>query len=396
MWTASCVKTVERKIVTRRPVVAAGCRIPWGNASPVPSLAQGLQCRSPATRDREPPPPCGRVWYNVVSPISIAHFVRVHRYAAAMTSITTFTINPTIDRSAAIDRVVPDHKLRCRDERFDPGGGGINVAMAISELGADATAIYTCGGPMGDRLTRSLEKRSVAAVPLKIEGATRENVIIYETETENQFRFGFPGPKMSAEEQQRCIAAIKDLQPAPQYLVLSGSLPPGVPSDFYGRIIETLTDQTKVILDVGGEALRQGVDQSVFLLKPNQRELGELVGHEIESDTDARDAAKQMIDQGKVQAVMVSLGRGGVMLVARDAEVRINAPTVKIRSKIGAGDSTVAGTVLALSRGKSLAEAARFGVACGTAAVMTEGTELCRREDVERLYEEMDHEAVSR
>ncbi len=313
-----------------------------------------------------------------------------------MTSIATFTINPTIDRSAAIDRVVPDHKLRCHDERFDPGGGGVNVAAAISELGGEATALYTCGGAIGDRLTRLLKKRSITAVPLRIEGATRENVIIYETETESQYRFGFPGPTISRPEQERCIAAIKALQPAPEFLVLSGSLPPGVPSNFYGSIIETLTDQTKVILDVGGEALRQGVDQSVFLVKPNQRELGELVGHDIESDNDARDAAKQMIDQGKVQAVMVSLGRGGVMLVARDAETRITAPTVKIRSKIGAGDSTVAGTVLALSRGNSLADAARFGVACGSAAVMTEGTELCRREDVERLYEEMNQEQAAR
>ena len=306
-----------------------------------------------------------------------------------MTSIATLTINPTIDRSAAIARVVPDQKLRCNNERFDPGGGGVNVASAIKELGGEATAIYTCGGAAGARLTRLLKERLVTSVPLPIQGETRENVVIFETETENQFRFGFPGPRLNGAEQRQCIDAIGNLHPAPDFLILSGSLPPGVPSDFYGSVIETLTEATKVILDVGGEALRKGVDQSVYLLKPNQRELGELVGAEIESDTDARDAARSMIQRGKVHAVMVSLGRGGVMLVTPDTDLRINAPTVKIRSKIGAGDSTVAGTVLALARGRPLDEAARFGVACGSAAVMTEGTQLCRREDAERLFADM-------
>lgn len=306
-----------------------------------------------------------------------------------MAEIVTFTLNPTIDRCARIERVVPDTKLRCYDERFDPGGGGVNVASAITELGGDALAVFTSGGGVGQMLEDLLNERGVPTRVIKIKENTRENVVIDEVEPDQQFRFGFPGPLISEEEQQVCLDRLISLDHPLKYLVLSGSLPPGVPDDFYGKIIDAMPKQTRVVLDVSGEALRHGVQQSVFLLKPNQKELSTLSGREIKSDQDARDAAHQMIDRGHVQAVMVSLGRGGVMLVTANEEHRINAPTVQIRSKIGAGDSTVAGVVLALHRGETLPDAARFGVACGSAAVMTEGTELCRREDAERLYEEI-------
>jgi len=306
-----------------------------------------------------------------------------------MTSIATLTVNPTVDRNAKIGRVVADKKLRCYDERFDAGGGGVNVAKAITELGGEALAIFACGGAVGDQLTRLLKQHSVTTLPVSISGSTRENVIVYEEETERQFRFGFPGPTLSDQEQEDCLQALVSLASKPDFVVLSGSLPPGVDADFYGRVINALSPECKVVVDVSGEALERAVDQSVYLLKPNQHELGELAGCEIESDQDARDAAKKLIDRGKVKAVLVSLGRGGAMLVTASDEFRVVAPTVKIRSRIGAGDTTVAGMVLALQRGKSMEEAARFGVACGSAAVMTEGTKLCRREDAETIFEEM-------
>jgi len=306
-----------------------------------------------------------------------------------MSDIVTLTLNPTVDRNARIDRVVAEHKLRCRDERLDPGGGGINVAVAITRLGGDVLAIYTAGGIIGGLLERLLGDQGVRNRSIAISNNTRENVIISETQSDQQYRFGFPGPELTAAEQQACLEAVSKLDPPPKYLVISGSLPPGVPDDFIGRVVEAMPDKTQIALDVSGNALKQGVEQAVFLLKPNQRELGALVGREIESDRDAHEAAHQLIDRGKVHAMMVSLGRGGVILVTREEEHRIRAPTVKMRSKIGAGDSTVAGTILALQRGESLLNAARFGVACGSAAVMTEATQLCRREDAERLYEEL-------
>jgi len=310
-----------------------------------------------------------------------------------MTDIATLTLNPTIDRSASIDKVVPDKKLHCHGERFDPGGGGINVAAAITKLGGQAIAFWTCGGPVGELLKDLLGSRGMQQSPISIEQNTRENVIIYEEHTEQQFRFGMPGPELTEQEQQNCLETVAKLDPVPRFLVLSGSLPPGVPEDFYGQLIATAPDSTKVVLDTRGPALKKGIEQEVFLIKPNQRELGDLAGQSIESDAEAHDAARRLIDKDKVEAVLLSLGRGGVMLVSREEHHRIAAPTVSIRSKIGAGDSTVAGTVLALQRGSSLYEAAQFGVACGTAAVMTAGTELCRREDAEKLFQEIAAEA---
>lgn len=312
-----------------------------------------------------------------------------------MSEIFTLTINPTVDRSASVARVSPDVKLRCENERSDPGGGGVNVAVAIQQLGGEATACFTRGGAIGDLLQRLLEQKDIPIRPLPIAAATRENVTIYETETGQQFRFGMPGPNINEQEQTACVDAIANLPQPPKFLVLSGSLPPGVDSNFYERVIDVTSADTKVIVDTGGAALSRAVEQSVYLLKPNQRELGQLAGHDIASDQDARDVAKALIDRGKVQVLIISLGRGGVLLVTADEEHRIAAPTVNIKSKIGAGDSTVAGIVLALQRGYSLADAARFGVACGSAAVMTEGTELCRREDAERLYTEMSTEPVN-
>jgi 6-phosphofructokinase 2 len=306
-----------------------------------------------------------------------------------MSKVATLTMNPTVDHGAQIDRVVPDKKLRCGKERFDPGGGGINVASAIHQLGGRATAIMTQGGTSGETLAQLLQERQIATKPVPISGRTRMNVIITETDEAKQFRFGFPGPTVSESEQQACLDELLHLSPPPSFLVLSGSLPPGVPDSFYARISEAMPEETRIVLDVSGEPLRQGLQAPVFLIKPNQRELGQISGRQIESDHDTRDAALQLIEGGQVQIVMVSLGRGGAYLVTADEEVRIHAPTVKIKSKIGAGDSTVAGAVLALSRGESVEEAARFGVACGSAAVTTAGTQLCRREDAERLYAEL-------
>jgi len=312
-----------------------------------------------------------------------------------MAEIVTLTLNPTIDRSAKVDQVIAEKKLRCTGVRLDPGGGGINVARAIGHLGGVAKSWWIGGGPTADLLVELLDEREMEHFRIESEGHTRENLIVEETDSNRQFRFGMPGPDMTEQEQQRCLDAMTGLDPVPNYLVLSGSLPQGVDDDFYGRIIDAVPSDVRVVLDTGGAALEKGVHQSVFLLKPNQRELGQLAGEEITSDPQARDAARQLIDNGEVEVVMVSLGRGGILLVSADQVERIAAPTVPIRSKIGAGDSTVAGTVLALQRGETLLEAARFGVACGTAAVMTEGTELCRREDAERLWHEMQDEEVS-
>lgn len=304
-----------------------------------------------------------------------------------MAAIVTLTLNPAVDKNTAVPHVRPEKKLRCEMPEFHPGGGGLNVARAIAKLGGSALALWTCGGHSGRLLADLLDEEQIEHQPLPVAEATRENLIAYERQSGQQFRFGMPGARLSEQEMQQCLDSVAALDPAPEFLVLSGSLPPGVPTSFYAQVAHAAPSSARVILDTSGPALLEGAEQGLFLIKPNLAELESFAGREIKDEGDVAVLSRQLIDAGRTQAVFTSLGSAGAVLVTADTCLRVHAPTVHIRSKVGAGDSMVAGIVLALQRGESLTSAARFGVAAGTAAVMTEGTELCRREDTERLYQ---------
>jgi 6-phosphofructokinase 2 len=246
-----------------------------------------------------------------------------------------------------------------------------------------------CGGPTGQLLNQLLDDEGIDHRPIAIDGFTRENLVIHEESTGQQFRFGFPGATLTDAEVERCIDQLRQIAPPPQYLILSGSLPPGVSEDLYARIAEAMPASSKVILDTSGSPLRRALEQPLYLIKPNINELGQLAGRDIKDDQAIYDVARSIIEAGKAEVIFTSIGRGGAFLTTAFEHIHLRAPTVEIRSRIGAGDSTLAGLALALSRGKTMADAARFGVAAGAAAVMTEGTRLCRRVDVERLYQEM-------
>src|SRR5512140_2129536 len=304
--------------------------------------------------------------------------------------IATLTLNPTIDQSAEVPRVIPERKLRLTEPTREPGGGGINVARAIRHLGGEALAIWTSGGHTGALLGDLIQAEDVPSRPVPVKGLTRTSWIVREQETGLQYRFGTPGPNLSPAEVEAVLEAIRSLDPAPDFFVASGSLPPGVPPDFYARIATTLPARTKLVLDTSGEALRLALGARLFLIKPNLRELGDITGAKLEDEASIQQAAMSLVKKSHSEVIVVSLGAGGAMLASAAGCHRINSPTVPIRSKVGAGDSMVAGTVLALSRGLSLRDAVRFGVAAGAAAVMTPGTGLCHQDDTERLYAQMD------
>ncbi len=307
-----------------------------------------------------------------------------------MPGIVTLTLNPAVDKNSEVHQVVAERKLRCDEPEYHPGGGGLNVARAIAELGGDVAAYWTCGGAIGQLLRQLLDDGQVAHTPIEIEAQSRENLIVYERASGLQYRFGMPGAPLKPHEVQATIDMLRAVDPPPDYLVLSGSLPPGVDDALYAKVAGAMPSSCRVVLDTSGTPLQRGLDAPVYLVKPNMRELGHLAGREVEDDSQIRDVARSLIDEGKVEAVVTSLGSGGAALTTADEHQYVRAPTVSIRSKVGAGDSMVAGLVLALSQGKPLAGALRFGVAAGSAAVMTGGTELCRREDVERLFREME------
>lgn len=304
-----------------------------------------------------------------------------------MPPIVTLTMNPTLDKSAVVHRVVANQKLRCQPPRREPGGGGINVSRAIRRLGGESMAVYPSGGPTGRVLEELLDQESLQHQPVPIAGWTRENLTVLEEAGDQQYRFNMPGPRLEEAEWKRCLDQLAAFDPPPAFIVASGSLPQGVPMDFYTRLTREL--EGRIVVDTSGDTLRAAVREGVYLVKPNMRELGQLAGEKIQDEAHQEQVAKEIVAQGQAEAVVVSLGAAGALLVSRELTQRFRAPTVPIESKIGAGDSMVAGIVWGLAEEKSLGEAVRFGVAAGAAAVMTPGTELCRREDTERLYQQM-------
>jgi len=316
-----------------------------------------------------------------------------------MKTIVTLTINPAIDKNTVVQNVVSERKLRCEKPVRGPGGGGINVSRAIHRLGGQSTAVYSAGGPSGDELISLLDEEGIEQRPVRIKDFTRENLTVYEKKSSRQYRFGMPGPHMQKGEWADCLNEFRHLDAKPAYIVASGSLPPGVPTDFYKRVARLSRElDARLIVDSSGEAFRTAVrEEGVFLVKPNLTELEALAGRSLENESDQVNFAKELISEGNVEAVVISLGSGGATFVRKESHRYFRAPTVKIRSKVGAGDSMVAGMVLALSREASpLPDAVRFGIAAGSAAVMNPGSELCRKEDAERLYNDMGAHDCSR
>jgi len=305
-----------------------------------------------------------------------------------MKTIVTITLNPAIDKSSSVEHVVAERKLYCKPPRFEPGGGGVNVCRAIKKLGGNSGLLYPAGGLTGKRLQELLDEEGLNHRPFPIDGMIRESLVILEESTGRQYRFGMPGPKLRKKEWEQFLQELSAIEPSPDYVVASGSLPLGVPPDFYAQVARVGKKKgTKTIVDVSGQALKQALEEGVFLIKPNVREFRELVGEEIKEESQIKEEARKMVKSGLCEVMVISLGAGGALLVSEDFAEHILPPTVPIISKVGAGDSMVAGITLSLARGKPLRESVLFGVAAGTAAVMTPGTELCRREDTERLFE---------
>jgi 6-phosphofructokinase 2 len=307
-----------------------------------------------------------------------------------MRTIITLNMNPAIDKSTTTEHVIAERKLYCGPASYEPGGGGVNVSRAIKKLGGGSLLVYPAGGMPGKMLNELLEQEGIDQLLLPIKGITRENLIVLEGTTGRQFRFGMQGPKLERDEWEHCLLELSNATPAPDYLVASGSLPLGVPSDFYARVARIGKKMgAKVIIDTAGDALAHALQEGVYLIKPNVREFRELAGNDIKEESQIIEAAQSMVRAGQCEVMVISLGAAGALLVSENIVEHIVPPTVPISSKVGAGDSMVAGIVLSLSRGKELREAALYGIAAGSAAVMTPGTELCRKEDTERLYAKM-------
>lgn len=302
--------------------------------------------------------------------------------------ILTVTLNPCIDKSSAVHTMEPESKLRCTEIVNEPGGGGINVSKALKKLNADSIALFPAGGHNGNMLCALLdaEKLPFHAVDSKVE--TRENWIMLETDLNNQYRFTFPGRQVEEATINTLVDHIRTFSPT--YVVASGSLPPGLPDYFYGLIVKNAASiGARCIVDTSGPALEALKGKGAYLIKPNIGELCNLLQIESMDDSEVPNAAQQIIADGYATIVAVSMGPVGAWLVSKKEKFFAAAPKVNKRSTVGAGDSMVAGITYMLQQNKPLQQTIAFGVACGSAATMNEGTQLFKREDVERLYLEI-------
>jgi 6-phosphofructokinase 2 len=301
-----------------------------------------------------------------------------------MKPIVTLTLNPSIDGAAEAEEIHPVRKIRTFNERYDPGGGGINVARVVRELGGEALAVYLAGGITGPLLDRLVETAGISHLSLPIAEDTRISHVVFERSTKKEYRFTPEGPCVREPEWRHCLAALAGLEF--DYLVASGSLPRGVPADFYIEVARLVGSKSaRFVLDTSGEGLWSALSQGLYLVKPSRGEFESLRGRAYAHDLSLEQAARQLARSGAAELVAVSLGAEGALLATPKGLCRVPAPAVEVRSAVGAGDSFVAAMTLALQRGATAEEAFVYGMAAGTAAVLTPGTELCRRVDVERL-----------
>jgi 6-phosphofructokinase 2 len=298
--------------------------------------------------------------------------------------IYTVTLNPALDRTLQVERLLDDDTTRVVSEQLYAGGKGIDVSRVIKELRGQSTALGLVGGYDGLQLEGLLINAGVMTDFTRIAQETRINIIVKEKATGRQFVISAAGPEISATEIGEFYRQILHIQ-GMSYLVLSGSLPRGVTPNVYAQLI--LAGRKKdafVLLDADGDALKESIDYLPSCIKPNRHELSRLVGRELQTEAEVLSACEEVHNRG-VPHILVSRGKEGLILSTRERKIKAVGPQVQVESTVGAGDSAVAGFVLAHSQGKNLEDCVRLAAAAGTATAQTPGTALCRREDVERI-----------
>ncbi len=303
-----------------------------------------------------------------------------------MDTIITLTMNPTIDLGLEIEQLAPDRKLRSGTVRREPGGGGINVARGIRKLGGEACALFVGDKAIGGQIEDLLGAEGVPCRRLPVAAATREAFSVQVKDSGDLFHFVLPGPELGEEEIAQVMDAVASADRAPRYLVASGSLPPGVADDFYGRLASKLHDQgTRLVLDSHGAPLRAALEAGVYLIKPNLHEFGELTGETPQDETQARAQSRDILNRYRLEVLVLTLGSKGALLTTAKEQIRMSPPDTRSVSPVGAGDSFLAACVFELARDATLGEALKSGVAAAAAAVQTPGTELFEIDEYRRI-----------
>jgi len=316
--------------------------------------------------------------------------------AHLQTPVVTLTLNPALDMSTDVGSLIPDVKLRCSEPMLDPGGGGLNVSRAILALGGESLALVALGGLTGDRLAGLIRTEGVPFLALTAPGETRTSLTVIVRDSGHQFRFMLPGPIWAEADQERVFTLLRASVRPGAFGVISGSQPPGVPVDFPARLARSMPG-LNVVIDTSGPALVEAVAHPIpdlEVLRMDGDEAHQLAGRVLETRKDTADFAQSLLERGVARTVIIARGSDGSVLVDASQRLFAKAASVQVKSTVGAGDSFVGGYVLSRARGRGAAEALALATAAASAAVMTDATQLCRREDVERLLPECPVSAV--
>ncbi|MEO1702171.1 MAG: 1-phosphofructokinase family hexose kinase [Pseudomonadota bacterium] len=304
--------------------------------------------------------------------------------------IVTVTLNPALDFAADVPELIPNEKLRCDHPSMFPGGGGVNVARAIRNLGGDATACVALGGPNGQSLELLLRAEGVDVAPVSLDVQTRHSLSIRDQETGKLYRFMLPGTPWTQMIEAHFLAKVAELLGKAKYCILSGSMPPGTGVNTIRRLATICHNaDCKLVVDTSGPTLITLVQEEsvgIDILRANRDEARYSTTRELETPGDFAAAAAQMIERGAADNVILGVGGKGNLVVTKDGQsLFVPAPKVEVISRVGAGDSFVGAMVLALASGKSWAQALPWGAAAASVACTRPGTELCTRDETQEL-----------
>lgn len=287
----------------------------------------------------------------------------------AATKVVTLTLNPAIDQTVSVDDFRAGEVNRVLEVRQNAGGKGVNVASALADLGVSVVATGFLGRENAGLFESLFRAKRIEDRFVRLAGSTRLGLKVVDGSCQKVTEINYPGLTPEAADLEALLAAVRELATPGTWFVLSGSLPPGVPADIYATLTrEIRANGGKVLLDTSGEPLRLALAAKPDAVKPNQHELEHLTGTSLEALEDVASAASHLISQG-IGLVAVSMGAKGALLVQGKELLVAVPPSVPMRSTVGAGDTMVAGLVLARLQGQDLSNTARLATACGAHAV---------------------------
>ena len=306
--------------------------------------------------------------------------------------IVTVTLNPSLDRTVELNHLARGDVQRVDTARLDPGGKGVNVARALLSNGVPACAVVPIGGAEGDQLVGLLKNEGVDVAVVPVPGRTRSNIAIAEADG-TVTKLNEPGATLCSDDLEALAGKVLTAAAPGSWVVLSGSLPPGLPVEAYATLTRRfVAEGLRVAVDTSGPALRAAVAAGPELVKPNAEELAEAVGRPLRSPADFVAAARELQEDG-ARTVLVSLGAGGAILVD-ETVVLGESPVDEPRSTVGAGDAFLAGFLAGQHHGASRRESFAEALAWGAAAVQLPGSRMPGPADIDRSVVQLHSESI--